>query len=282
MGEARKTKERTVGDYVKLIQDYPIIGAVDMENMPAPQLQSMRKQLKETVVLRMAKKRLLKLAIEQAKGKKAGVEKLLPYLKGHPAMLFTKENPFKLYKTLEKNKSNAPAKPGQTAPKDIVVPAGPTGFSPGPIIGELGMIGIKTGIEGGKVAIKQDSVVVKAGEIIKPNVASLLMRLKVEPMEVGLDLVAVYEHGEIFTKEVLGVDDKVYAANIVQAYTWSINLGVNAGIYNETTTEIMLQKAYNDAKGLAIEQNILADAVVGNILAKAEAHMLALKAEVPQ
>ncbi|MBI2112759.1 50S ribosomal protein L10, partial [Candidatus Woesearchaeota archaeon] len=36
---------------------------------------------------------------------------------------------------LEKNKSNAPAKPGQVAPKDITVKAGATSFAPGPIIG---------------------------------------------------------------------------------------------------------------------------------------------------
>jgi len=230
----------------------------------------------------MAKKRIINLAIKNSAAKKKGVEKLSKHLKGHPALLFTKENPFKLFKTLEKNKSNAPAKAGQTAPKNITVPAGPTGFSPGPIIGELGMLGIKTGIENGKVAIKADAIVVHEGEIIKPNVASLLLRLKIEPMEIGLDLRAVFEDGEIFTKDLLAVDDAKYASDIVQAYTWSINLGVEAGIYNTVTTEIMLQKAYNDSKALAREQNILADAVVGEILAKAEAQMNALRSMVPE
>ena len=45
---------------------------------------------------------------------------------------------------LEKSKSNAPAKPGQTAPSDLVLPAGETPFTPGPMIGELGQLGIKT------------------------------------------------------------------------------------------------------------------------------------------
>jgi len=64
-----------------------------------------------------------------------------------PALLFTKENPFKLYNKLQKSKSSAPAKAGQTAPSEIVVPKGPTPFAPGPIIGELGALGIKTAVE---------------------------------------------------------------------------------------------------------------------------------------
>ena len=35
--------------------------------------------------------------------------------------LFTKENPFALMSTINKNKSSAPAKAGQTSPKDIIV-----------------------------------------------------------------------------------------------------------------------------------------------------------------
>jgi large subunit ribosomal protein L10 len=42
-----------------------------------------------------------------------------------------------LYKILQKSKSSAPAKAGQTAPNDIYVKAGKTSFAPGPIIGEL-------------------------------------------------------------------------------------------------------------------------------------------------
>ena len=86
-------------------------------------------------------------------------------------------------------------------------------FSPGriptSIIGELGAIGIKAGIEGGKVAIKEDAVVVKDGEVINANVAAILTRLGIEPMEIGLDLVAAYEKGSIFDKKILGVDEQV-------------------------------------------------------------------------
>ena len=71
----------------------------------------------------------------------------MPHLKGMPALIFTKENPFSLFKTLKKSKTNAPAKANQTAPFDLIVPKGPTSFAPGPVIGELAILGIKSGVE---------------------------------------------------------------------------------------------------------------------------------------
>jgi large subunit ribosomal protein L10 len=43
-------------------------------------------------------------------------------MEGQPALIFTDMNPFKLYKILEDSKTQAPAKAGNIAPSDIVVP----------------------------------------------------------------------------------------------------------------------------------------------------------------
>ncbi|MBW2983365.1 50S ribosomal protein L10, partial [Candidatus Woesearchaeota archaeon] len=190
-------KKEAVNSFTKLIEEYPVIGAVDVENLPALQLSRMREQLRGTVLIKMTKRRLLTRALNEAK--KDGISELIPYLKGMPALIFTKESPFKLYGLLKKSKSKAPIKAGQTAPNDIVVPAGPTGFAPGPVIGELGAVGIKAGIDGGKVAIKQDAIVAKEGEEISSRLAGLLTRLGIEPMEIGLNLTAAWENGEILT-----------------------------------------------------------------------------------
>ncbi|MBR9690807.1 50S ribosomal protein L10 [Candidatus Woesearchaeota archaeon] len=279
--KVNQAKKQIVNDFAKLAQEYPIVGAVNMEGMPTPQLQTMRTQLrKDEVVLKMTKKRLLKLALEKAD--KKGLEKIIPYLKGQPALIFTKENPFKLFKNLEKNKSSAPAKAGQIAPKDIVVEAGPTPFAPGPVIGELGAIGIKAGIDAGKVAIKEEAIVVKEGEEIPANVAAILQRLGIEPMEIGLDLTATIEDGEIFTKETLNINEDEYINNILNGHRWSFNLAMEAGIYNDLTTEVLITKAEFEATILSVSQNILADKTIPSILAKAESQMQSLKALVPE
>lgn len=270
-------KKTVVKDFVKLAEDYPIIGAVNMEGLPTAQLQTMREQLRDTVVLRMTKRRLMKIIIDKVKDKKPGIDKLTEHLKGMPALLFTEENPFKLFKTIEKNKSSAPAKPGQVAPKDIVVKAGPTPFAPGPVIGELGSLGIKSGVESGKIAIKEDKVVAKEGDVISGKLASILSRLGVQPMEIGLDVVAVYEGGTIYTKSVLRIDEKEFMDKIMNSHRYAFNLAFEIAYPTKDNIELMLQKAFRDSKGLALEQNILADAIVEQLVEKAERQMLNLK-----
>jgi large subunit ribosomal protein L10 len=278
MAHVSQKKKDVVDDFKKLLKEYPIVGAVNMENLPAPQLQTMRSLLRGKVVLRMTKRRLLKLAFEDAKANRPGVEKLLSFMEiGMPAVLFTKENPFKIYKTIEKNKSPAPAKAGQIAPKDIEVKAGPTPFLPGPIIGELGSIGIKTGVEGGKVAIRQDTVVVRQGQPIKASVASLLSRLGINPMEIGLDVVAIFEDGIVYTKDILSVDEKKYISDLTTAATWAFNLSVEAAIPSKDNADALIGKAFRDSKGLALERGILASGVVDEIIGNTHIQMLNLK-----
>ncbi len=273
----RKEKESTVHDFAKLMEEYPIIGVVNMNNLPTKQLQNMRAQLRKTVVIRMTKRRLIKKAIEQAKTKRQGIEQLEQYLEGMPAMIFTKDNPFALQKKLSKNKSSAPAKAGQISPREIEVKAGGTSFAPGPIIGELGSVGIKAGIEGGKVTIKADSIVAKKGDVISDKLAGILLRLGIEPMEIGLDLTAVYENGTIFTKQVLAIDENKYKEDMCQAAQWAINLSVETAYPTKDTTELLLQKAFRDAKGLCISQAIMVKDLVGDILARAEAQVQSVK-----
>ena len=149
------SKKKVVADIVKLAKAYPIIGSVNMENLPAPQLNVMRAQLRGKVEIYMTKRRLMNIALEQLKAEKPGIEALSKHLTGMPALIFTKDSPFKLSKTLRKSKSSAPAKAGQTSPRDIIIPKGPTPFAPGPIISELSSVGIKTGVEGGQRTIKK-------------------------------------------------------------------------------------------------------------------------------
>jgi len=264
-------KKKTVEDFAKLLDEYPIIAAVNMENLPAKQLQQMVSSLRDTIVIKMTKRRLLKLALE--KSSKKDIKEIEKHLEGMPALIFSKENPFKLYKLLEKSKTTAPAKPGQKAPKDIVVPAGPTGFAPGPIIGELGQAGIKAGIENGKVAIKEDSVVVKKGEAVKENLAGVLARLGIEPMEIGLNIVAIYENGDIFKKDVLAIDESKYLTDMENAARSVFNLSIEIGYITKGNIQFLISKAYDDSKNLAISKDLITDLTAKNLISKAETQM---------
>lgn len=263
-----ESKLNAVIELDKLLSEYSIIAILNLDNLPAKQLQIMKGKLRKDALIIMNKKNIIKEAFK--KSGKPNIDKLYPYLEGMPALLLTKENPFKLFKTIKKSKSPAAIKPGQISPKDITIPAGPTPFAPGPIIGELGMLRIKAGIEGGKVAIKEDAHVAKKGDVIKPQLASLLLRLGIEPMEIGLDLVAVYENGEILTKDVLDIDENVFMQKLKTAALEAINLATDIAYPCKDTVNLLIQKSFMDAKTIAIDREILADLVVEEILSKAD------------
>ena len=272
-------KTAAVNEFTQLIEEYPIIAAVDMQNLPARQLQLMREQLRDTCEIRMTKRRLLNVAIDNSK---KDVSALKEHLKGMPALLFTKENPFTLFKILKKNKSPAPAKGGQTAPSDIKIKAQATPFAPGPIIGELGSFGLKTGVENGKVAIKADKIVCKEGEVISTELAGLLTRLQIYPMEVGLALTAVYEDGEILTKSVLDIDEEAYLQDIMSAAAGAFNLSVNANIPLAENIELLLINAARAGRGLARESAYITPENADELLGVATKHVFAIVSHLPE
>ena len=243
-------KKKQVDEFAKLLVDYPIIGVINVESLPSKQLQSVRGKLRDSVLIKMTKRRYLKLAIEKAKEKRHGIEKILDYCGGMPALLFTKENPFKIAKSIRKAKSKSGIKPGQKAPYDLIVPKGPTPFAPGPVISELANLRIKAGVVAGKIEIKEDALVLKEGEVCSMPLSSMLQRLSIEPMEIGLNLVAVYENGMIYGSNVLSIDEDKLKADLTQAHTWAFNLAIEAKITNKTTVEFMIVKAEAEAKAL--------------------------------
>ncbi len=263
-------KKELVAQIVKLLKEYPVVGVIDMEGLPAPQLQRIRAQLRDSFTLVMTRKSLFLHAFDAFQEKNPKITDLKQYIRGIPALIFSKENPFKLYKVLKQNKSPAAAKPGQLAPANITIPAGPTPFTPGPVISEFAQLGIKAGVEGGKVAVKEAKVVVKEGEVIKPNVASMLARLGIEPIEIGMNITALLEGSTLYVRSVLDIDEKAFMQTFNTAIAQGFNLAVEVCYPTKDTVELLLQKAFRGAKEVALEGNIFADAVMEELLVRAE------------
>ncbi len=64
---------------------------------------------------------------------------------------------------LNANKVKVFAKAGDIAMNDILLSAGNTGLSPGPLIGKFGALGVRTRIEAGNIWIATDATVCKKG-----------------------------------------------------------------------------------------------------------------------
>ena len=280
MAHVAEWKKEEVKELIEIINEYDVIGIVDLMNIPAKQLQEMRKNLKKDAVIRMAKKNLIDLALEDCNADKTNVVDLSEHMNGQVALIATEMNPFKLYKILEKSKTSAPAKAGTIAPDDIVVPEGDTGITNLAFMGELGQVGIQARPQDGRIFIPKETVVVAAGEEVSKQMAATLTRLDINPMEVGIDLKAVYEEGSIYTSDVLAIDEEQTLADIQGAFRNAFNLSVNAAIPTSESTSTIIALAYTRAINLGVEAAIMTSETSEPIIGLAQAKMLALASEV--
>jgi len=259
-------KKDEVADIKKNAKEYKLIGLVDMYGIPAQQVQQIRRNLRGKAVIKVTRNTLIKHAFEEIGGE---TKNLSQYISGHSAIIFTNDNPFKLFKQLEKTKTKMAAKPGEKAPEDIVIAAGPTSFKPGPIVGELQQAGIPAAIESGKVKIKETKTVVKKGGVISAKLAAVLAKLDIKPMDVGLALQAAFHEGSIYEPSVLSVDETVLFGQIALAGRQAFALSLEAAIPTKDSMDALLTKAVRDARGVAIEAAIYEKDVVDAIIGKA-------------
>jgi large subunit ribosomal protein L10 len=278
MAHVAQWKKDEVASLRDFIENHQVVGIANLADIPAPQLQKMRQTLRGNATVKMSRITLMNLALDQAE--KSNITKLGDFMEGQPALIFTNMNPFRLYKILEDSKTQAPAKPGSIAPSDIVVPKGDTPFKPGPILGELQKIGIPAKIDKGKVVITNDKKIITEGEEISKDVAGILTRLEIYPMEVGIDLKAVYEDQTIYTADILTIDHEETVGNVQKAFTQALNLSVNAVIFTRESLPVILQNAAANSMNLALNADIFTSKTTGLLLSKGYSQMLALASEL--
>ncbi len=266
----------------KYASENSIIGVVDVEGLPAPQFQRIRASLKKTAKVLIVKKNIIGLVMNELEKTYPGIKGLTDKMSGVVGLVFTNDNPFTLYKFIKKNKSSAPAKAGQTAPKNIVVPAGPTSFAPGPIIGELGALKIKAGINAGKVEIREDAIVAKEGDVVTPALAGILSRLGIEPMEVGLNIKAIYEDGTLYARDILDVDEDAILNDLKTQAQDCFKLAVGIKYMTPQTVPLFLGEAGRDSLALGVGIEYPAAETIKRLLSKANSQMAGVAFTLPE
>ena len=270
-------KRREVDEIVDFIERYESIGIVGFTGIPSRQLQIMRRELHGDAALRISRNTLLRRALSDVD---EGVEELLEYVEGQVGIIATDENPFGLYRQLEASKSPAPINEGETAPNDVVIPAGDTGIDPGPFVGELQTVGAAARIQDGSIHVTEDSTVLEAGDTVSAELANVLGELGIEPKEVGLDLRAVYSDGVLFEPEELEIDVDEYRADVQSAIGTARSLSIGAAIPTAATMAPLIAKATGEAKSLGLQASIESPSLAGDLISRADAQVRTLAAQI--
>jgi large subunit ribosomal protein L10 len=228
----------------------------------------------------MARNTLMIRALEQAK--KKGIKELIEFVRGPVSFIFSNQDPFVLSKFLQENKAAAPAKGGQIAPKDIIVPAMNTGVAPGPFISELAGLKIPSRVKGGVIHITDDTVAVKEGETISNAMAQMLARLGIEPMELQLKLIAAYTDGSVLTADSFEIDLKDILDEFILGHQFAVNLSINAAYPTEETVPMLIAKADVEAKSLTLKIGYFVPDMLEEFLTKANMEAVALAAHLSE
>jgi len=248
----------------------PMVAVVGIRGVPAAALQSMRRELRRRDhPITVATNSTIRHALEKAMQERPAFGPLLDQVQDPTAVLSAEGNPFSLYQEFLRTRSPTPARGGELAPADIVVPAGTTSFKPGPIVGELQHAGFPAAIEKGKVILKKDTTIVKAGHPISREVAGLLTRLEIFPLEVGLNLRAVVDGTTFYPPEVLSVDLEARRVELARSAARAIGLAVELGYPTPESLPRLLGRAHRRALGVALATGHVTKETIEPLFAKA-------------
>ncbi len=250
----RARKEEIVEELQAQIEGNQVVGILDMQGLPSKQLQEIKKEMKDFANVRMERKNLMQIALENAE--KDDITTLDPNEAIQPAFIFSSKDPFQLYSLIQRNKTSAAAQGGETAPNDIEIPDGDTGIGPGPMLGKLQGAGLQVQVDDGTIHVQNSGVIIDKGDTITDDDVEILNQMGIEPLEIGLDLKIVYSDGEIFTAEELDIDVDQYRTDIETAASGAFNLAVNAGLVNETTAPAIVGQAARKAKNLSVSEGL--------------------------
>jgi len=208
MGKTKDVKQAYFDKLLQLMQDYPSIFVVNVDNVGSNQMHQIRQALRGKGVVLMGKNTMVRRAIRGAMGDNPQYEKFLPQVKGNVGFVFTKGDLKEIRDIILANKVAAPARAGAFSPNDVFIPAGNTGMEPGKT-SFFQALGIPTKIARGTIEIVTNHQVLAAGGRVGTSEATLLNMLNISPFTYGMKVSQIYDNGNVFSPDVLDVDEAV-------------------------------------------------------------------------
>jgi large subunit ribosomal protein L10 len=274
-----KHKVKIVEEAVDLLKNYQYVFLFDLHGLSSRVLHEYRYRLRPYGVIKIIKPTLFKIAFTKVYG---GIPaEIAEKIRGEVGFFFTNLNPAEVIKVVAENAVRRAAQPGDKAPFDIVVPAGPTNASPGPIISKFGKLKIPTRVQEGKIWIAKDTVVAKAGQEITPEIAEVLRVVGIEPVFEQLRLLGVIWRGKRFVDiSELTIDVSKYRELFETAAVYARNLALNIVYPTKEVLQVVLPAAHMRAVALAVRLGIVTKETLPMLISRAVAEANALTAAV--
>ena len=244
---------------------------VEVDNVTSKQISVMRKQLREIgAKMIMGKNTHMKAAIadlirepdqktdgDEYEARKAAyvprphLNTVAAQLRGNTGMIFTNGDLVGIKDILDTHVRGAPAKVGSIAPKDVVVPPGPTGMDPKQT-GFFQALNIATKIVKAQIEITNPVTVITEGDKVTPSQAALLDKLKITPFEYKMHIRSFMEGGKLVDAKVLSITSDDIIERFTQDATNLTKLSLGSGYIISSATPHLIINAFKNLAGAAI------------------------------
>lgn len=243
---------------------------------------------KNTMIRTALRKRIEEIAGDDAENVSAAdqekidsLQNLLDNVGGNMGFIFCqKPEALELAKeTLQANRVPAAAKAGTLAPKDVFIPAGPSGLEPAQT-SFFQALNINTKIVKGMIELVAEVHLIKTGDKVSLSAQALLAKMNVKPFEFGMTIDKVYQDGSVFDSAVLDITDDVLVGKFMNGAAHVAAFGREIGIPTEAGLPHMVVSAFKNIVALTVDIDFSAGEKADEIktLLKDPAAMEAMKA----
>jgi large subunit ribosomal protein LP0 len=246
-GDGRAKKEEYFIKLKELLEEYPSIFIVNVDNVGSNQMHQIRHALRNKAIILMGKNTMVRKALRTFVSDNPQYEKLFPHIRGNIGFVFTKGDLKETREVILSNKVRAPARAGAIAPLDVFVPAGNTGMEPGNTA-FFQALGVPTKISRGTIEIINQVHLVKVGTKVGASEATLLNKLNISPFTYGLTITQIYDNGTTFQPEVLDIEDSTLIEHI--SNTIRTIASISLAIKNYPTVASVPHSLINSYKNL--------------------------------
>ncbi|EPY51225.1 60S acidic ribosomal protein Rpp0 [Schizosaccharomyces cryophilus OY26] len=230
----------------QLFQKYHSVFVVNIDNVSSQQMHTIRKDLRGAAELIMGKNTMMRRAMRGFISEIPELERLMPNVRGNVGFVFTNDDLKEVRKTIIANVVAAPARPNAVAPLDVFLPAGNTGMEPGKT-SFFQALGIPTKITRGTIEITSEVHIVAKDTKVGPSEAVLLNMLDISPFTYGMDVLSIYDQGNLFNPAILDVSDDDLVASLLNAAKVVASVSLTA---NYPTIVSALHSIVNSYKNL--------------------------------
>jgi len=259
VGAKLERKNAYMAKLVNLVETKPVALIVEVDHVGSFQMQEIRLALRGKCTVLMGKNTMIRTALRK-RMEETGNDShsnLLSNINGNMGFIFCNDSAAleTAREVMREKVVPAAARAGAEAPKDVFLPAGPSGLEPSST-SFFQALNIQTKIVKGTIEITAAFHICKKGERVTLSAQALLTKLGQKPFEYGMVVRSVYQDGGVFDSAVLDITDDVLAAKFMKGVVTMAAFSRALGVPTEAGLPHAIAAAYRNMIALCIDIDV--------------------------